>query len=113
MDAPAKKQSGQSSAPPKNRKEERRLESIKRQERSKRLKPLKEKLEATEEKIAEIESRRAEITDLLSDPTTFENQQLARELGEEFKQSATDLNTAYSDWDRISTDLERAEAEFS
>ena len=66
-----------------------------------------------EQQIADIEARRAEITELLSDPATFENQQLAKELGEEFKQSATDLNTAYSDWDKVSTELERAEAEFS
>ena len=100
-------------APPKNRKEQRRQESLRRQERSKRLKPLKEKLEATEEQIATIESRRAEITELLSDPKTFEDQQLAKELGEEFKQSAAELNTAYSDWDKISTELERAEAELA
>jgi len=100
-----------STAPPKNRKEQRRLESQQRQERSKRLKPLQEKLETVEQQISNIEARRAEITQLLSDPATFEKQEFAKELGEEFKQSATDLNTAYSDWDKISTELERAEAE--
>ncbi|MGI9241282.1 MAG: ABC-F family ATP-binding cassette domain-containing protein, partial [Verrucomicrobiales bacterium] len=97
----------------KNRKDQRRIDSQRRQERSSRLKPLKEKLEITEEQIATIEARRAEITQLLSDPSTFENQQLAKELGEEFKQSAADLNTAYSDWDKFSTDIEKAEAELS
>jgi len=98
-------------SPPKNRKDQRRLEGQQRQERSNRLRPLQQKLEATEEQIASIEARRAEITQLLSDPTTFENQQLAKELGEEFKQSAADLNTAYSDWDKCSNEIERAEAE--
>lgn len=107
----AKSSAGASSAPPKNRKDQRRQDSQKRQQRSQRLKPLKEKLEATEQQIATIEARRAEITQLLSDPATFENPQFAKELGEEFKQSATDLNTAYSDWDHVSTELERTEAE--
>jgi ATP-binding cassette subfamily F protein 3 len=110
--APSKAQTVAQSTSPKNRKEERRLDSLKRQERSKKLKPLQEKLEATEATIAQIEARRAEITQLLSDPKTFEDQDSAKELGEEFKQSAIDLNTAYSDWDKVSTDIERAEAEF-
>ena len=111
--APVQTQSSTKESAPKNRKEERRQEGLKRQERSRRLKPLQEKLETTEAKIAAIEARRAEITQLLSDPSTFEDPQLAKQLGEEFKQSAADLNTAYSDWDKISTDLERAEAELA
>ena len=44
--APAQKQVAAKDAAPKNRKDQRRIESQKRQERSKHLKPLKEKLEA-------------------------------------------------------------------
>ncbi|NNE94120.1 MAG: ABC-F family ATP-binding cassette domain-containing protein, partial [Verrucomicrobiales bacterium] len=54
-----------------NRKEQRRIEAEARQEKAKKLKPLRSKLEETESSIGKLEAEKAELTGKLVDPEFF------------------------------------------
>ncbi len=95
-----------------NRKEQRRWEAQRRQERSKRLKPLQEKLEEVESLIARLETEKPELLAKLGDPSFFKDEpDLARVTAHRYKDLEHDMQKAYSDWDEVSGELERAEAE--
>ncbi len=95
-----------------NRKEQRRLEAQRRHERSKVLKPLQEKLETVETLIATLENEKPELLAKLGDAEFFKSEpDLARVTAHRFKDLEYEMQKAYSNWDEISEDLERAEAE--
>ncbi|MCF6313648.1 MAG: ABC-F family ATP-binding cassette domain-containing protein [Verrucomicrobiales bacterium] len=95
-----------------NRKEQRRLEAQQRQQRSKVLKPLQERLETVETLIAKLESEKPELLAKLGNAEFFKSEpDLARVIAHRFKDLEYEMQKAYSDWDAISEDLERAEAE--
>ncbi|MFK5920758.1 MAG: ABC-F family ATP-binding cassette domain-containing protein [Verrucomicrobiota bacterium] len=95
-----------------NRKEQRRLEAQRRQQRSKVLKPLQEKLETVETLIAKLEGEKPELLAKLGDADFFKSEpDLARVTAHRFKDLEYEMQKAYSDWDEVSADLERAEAE--
>ncbi len=97
-----------------NRKEQRRLEAQRRQQRSKVLKPLQEKLETVETLIAKLEGEKPELLAKLGDADFFKSEpDLARVTAHRFKDLEYEMQKAYSDWDTISEDLERAEAELN
>ena len=95
-----------------NRKEQRKLEAQQRQERSTRLKPLQAKLETVEKLISDLEAEKPELLAKLADPSFFkEEPDLARVTAQRYKDLDNDLQKAYSDWDEVSGDLDRAVAE--
>jgi len=95
-----------------SRKEQRRREARQRQARSALLKPLQEKLETAEALIAELEEEKPELLGKLSDPDFFkEEPDLARVAAQRYKDLENDLQRAFTEWDEVSCELERAEAE--
>ena len=95
-----------------NRKEQRKLEAKQRQERSARVKPLQEKLETVEKLISDLEAEKPELLGKLGDPEFFkEEPDLARVTAQRYKDLDNELQKAYSDWDEVSGDLDRAVAE--
>ncbi len=114
ISAPASTEPAQSSpGSGKNRKEQRRLEGQMRQERSNKLRPLKQQLESIEETIAAIEARRAEIEALMADQEFFKEQDKVKDVAQEYKDSAAKLETAYTEWSDVSEEIDRVEAEFA
>jgi len=100
-------------AKPGSRKEQRRIESQLRQERSKRLKPLEARLAAVETRIGECEKRKAEMTERMADPAMFEDKEKAKAFAIAFKDTAAELERCYTEWAEVSDEIERIEGEFA
>jgi ATP-binding cassette subfamily F protein 3 len=100
------------SGPGANRKEQRRLESQRRQEKSQKLKPLQAKLEEVEASISELESLKVEMTKTMTSPEFFTDAAKAKVFVQEFKKAESDLENSYSAWAEVSDELEKVEAEF-
>jgi ATP-binding cassette, subfamily F, member 3 len=96
-----------------NRKEQRRLEGLKRQEKTRKLKPLQTRLEEVEARISQIETSKAELMAKMGDPSFFTDRDAAKLTAQAFKAAESDLENAYSDWAKVSDELERAEAQFA
>ena len=65
------------------------------------LKPLQLRLEQIEEKIESLEYRKKEIEALMTDENFFKSKDHI-ELTEEHKTSSLELESAFSDWSKIS-----------
>ena len=78
--------------------ERRRGEAERRQERYRRVKPLKEDLEALLNEIDGREKRKAELETLLADPATYGDGSRAKRLGAEYRDLAPQLEDLYRRW---------------
>jgi ATP-binding cassette subfamily F protein 3 len=97
--------------PPVHRtKEQKRAEAQARQERSRRLKPLRDEVARVEAEVEAAEKRLEEINAALSDPATYQLDGRARELGEAKKTIEIDLAHLYDEWDQATRALQEAEA---
>ncbi len=92
-----------------SRKDQRRLKTQARNERNRRLKPLQEKLQAVEDEIEQLETRTGEIETEIAKPDVAGDADKVRELSQEYQQAKQRINALYSDWDKVSDDLERTE----
>ena len=82
-----------------------------RQEKSEILKPLQLRLEQIEEKIESLEYRKKEIETLMTDENFFKSKDHI-ELTEEHKTSSLELESAFSDWSKISDEIEDVSKRF-
>ncbi len=98
-------------ATPANRKEQRRLEAMQRQQRTEKLKPLKTRLAALETTIAAQETEKAALTEKLLDPEFFKKGDLAREASERFHHLEAEMEKAYTEWASVSADIESLEGD--
>jgi ATP-binding cassette subfamily F protein 3 len=89
--------------------EQKRAQAQARQERSRRLKPLREVVARLEQKIEAAEKRLAEINAALADPATYHLEGRARDLGESKKGIEIDLAHLYDEWDQATRALQEAE----
>lgn len=96
---------------PANRKEMRKAQGKIRQEKSETLKPLQLRLEQIEEKIESLEYRKKEIEALMTDENFFKSKDHI-ELTEEHKTSSLELESAFSDWSKISDEIEDVSKRF-
>ena len=96
---------------PANRKEMRKAQGKIRQEKSEILKPLQLRLEQIEEKIESLEYRKKEIEALMTDENFFKSKDHI-ELTEEHKTSSLELESAFSDWSKISDEIEDVSKRF-
>ena len=96
---------------PANRKEMRKAQGKIRQEKSEVLKPLQLRLEQIEEKIESLEYRKKEIEALMTDENFFKSKDHI-ELTEEHKTSSLELESAFSDWSKISDEIEDVSKRF-
>jgi len=95
-----------------SRKEQKRMEAQQRQERSRRLKPLREEFEEVEQRIAEMEDEKTELTRRIGDPSLFSSKEEAMLVIRQFRQLEVDLEKLYTRWGDLSEEIERIEAEF-
>lgn len=88
-----------------NRREMRKAQGKVRKEKSDTLKPLQFKLKQIEEKIEKLECRKKEIERLMTNEDFFKRKDHI-ELTEEYKISANELETSFTDWSNISDEIE-------
>lgn len=86
-----------------------REEAERRQQRYRKVKPLRERLEQKEREIAERESRRKEIEMALADKRTYMNDQNAVLLNREYRDITTRLGVLYGEWTVLEEEIEAIE----
>ena len=91
--------------------EQRRAEAEARNERSRRLKPVREEVARLEKEIDSAETRLREIQTALSDPEIYRIPGKARELGEAKKMLEVDLAHLYDEWDHATRALQEADTQ--
>ena len=97
-----------------NRKEQRKRDAERRQEKSRALKPLREKLDATESQIASLEEEKATLTARLVDPEFFKKQpEEAQTASERLHQVERELEAAFTEWSDLGEQIESVEAKFA
>jgi ATP-binding cassette subfamily F protein 3 len=94
-------------------KERKRREAELRQQRSKVLKPLKDRIGAVEKKIEPAELAQKKITEQLSDPAVYSDTKKRDQLMAEFEQRKTELAKLTAEWESLSLELEKKEAALS
>ncbi|MCU0532076.1 MAG: hypothetical protein MUE76_08340, partial [Syntrophales bacterium] len=77
-------------------------EAERRQERYRRVKPLRDGMEALLAEIDIREKRKAELEALLADPATYGDGNRAKRIGVEYREIAPALDSLYAQW----TDLQ-------
>jgi ATP-binding cassette subfamily F protein 3 len=92
-----------------NNKERRRQESQQKQDKSRSLKPLKDKLEKVEAEIAQIESEKAQITARMSAEGFGMDAEEVRTTTARYAELDAAMQRAYSEWSTVSEEVERAE----
>ncbi|MEY4508087.1 MAG: hypothetical protein RLZZ450_209, partial [Pseudomonadota bacterium] len=103
-------------APPIDRaadKDRKRREAELRQQRSKVLKPLKDRIVALEKKIEPAELAQKKITEQLSDPAVYADTKKRDQLMVEFEQRKSELAKLTVEWEGLSLELEQKEAALS
>lgn len=93
---------------PKNRKEQRKLKALLRQQYAKEVKPLKDKFEKLEKDIKALELRQQEFAKRMLEPdfaSKAENITASTDC-------TNKINSAYKSWDKIHAELELVEANF-
>jgi ATP-binding cassette, subfamily F, member 3 len=90
-----------------------RREAELRQQRSKVLKPLKDRVAALEKKIESSEAAHKRVTEQLSDPAVYADAKRRSQLLVEFEEHKAALSKLTSEWETLSLELERKEAELS
>ncbi len=94
-----------------NAKERRKREAAIREKRNKVLKPLKAQFEILEKEIAELEETQTTTSARLESPEIIADAERLREVTNTYDKAAKKLETAYSQWETISGQLEALEAE--
>ncbi|MGE5790160.1 MAG: ribosomal protection-like ABC-F family protein [Syntrophaceae bacterium] len=91
--------------------ERKRREAERRQERYRRLKPLKDELEGLLERIGKMESRKEELESMLADPRTYGDANQARSAGSEHREIAPALDALYQQWAFVQEKIDAIEGE--
>jgi ATP-binding cassette subfamily F protein 3 len=81
-------------------------------ERSRALAPLKQAVADREAEIHRLEARAAELEAVLADPATYNDPEKARSAPAELKSVKRGLETALSEWESLSEQLDEKEKEY-
>jgi ATP-binding cassette subfamily F protein 3 len=95
-----------------SRKEERRIEAERRNALSKKLKPLKQRLEKIEREVETMEERKAEIEALMADPGFYDDSDEVKKISLEYESIKTDLVDHMHKWEEIAGRIEFVENEY-
>ena len=93
--------------------ERKRQDAERRQERYRRLKPLKEDLETLMMKIDTTEKRKTELESLLADPGTYGDEHHARSVGTEYREITPVLEALYRQWSVVQEKIDAIEQEMT
>jgi ATP-binding cassette subfamily F protein 3 len=97
--------------PPPHDKDRKRKEAERRQERTRRLRPLQTALEKLEKKIAEQEGRKKQIEASLGDPAVCQSPERVSALSVEYRELTTNLAYSYDEWAKLEGEVEKADRE--
>ncbi|MDD4172523.1 MAG: ABC-F family ATP-binding cassette domain-containing protein [Syntrophomonas sp.] len=75
-------------------------------ERKRIRRRLNQELDAIEASIMEIEQRKAELESLLSDTSTYNDEEKARNLNTEYRQIEQSLRSGYEQWEHLHEELD-------
>ncbi len=83
-----------------------------RQEKSKRLGPIRKKIAKLEEEIEAFEDRKKELESRMADPDLYKDEKAFAECSREYKTIERRLERHYYNWEELQAELEKREAEF-
>ena len=95
-----------------SRKEERRIEAERRNALSRKLKPLKKRLEDIESDIAAKEQRKEEIEDLMAESSFYDDSDKVKEISLEYENLKMELAEMMHKWEEIAGRIEFVESEY-
>ena len=84
-----------------------------RQEKSRKLAPLKKEVESAEAEIGKLESRRKELEQFMADPELYQDQDRFAEYSKEYNSLERKLERLYARWEEVQAQVENVEAEFA
>lgn len=94
-----------------SRKEQRRIEAERRNERNRRTKPIRDKIQSVEKEIEKIENRIGEIEEAMAEPDFYDDADKVKKFSLEYDQLKADLTDRYSQWEENQQRLELIEVE--
>lgn len=94
---------------PQNAKERRRIDAQKRQERTRVLRPLQDKLKFVEDEIAKLEGEKVGITKRMAEEGFGSDSEEVRLLTARYAAVEASLEKVFTQWSEVSEELERAE----
>ena len=83
-----------------------------RQEKSRRLKPLKKEAQQAEDEIEKLERQKKELEQIMADPQLYQDQDKFAECGKEYNSLARKLEQLYERWEEVQARIETIESEF-
>ena len=83
-----------------------------RQEKSRKLNPLKKRVEQVEEEIGKLETRKKKLELLMADPHLYQDQDKFAECSKEYNALERKLERLYQGWEEVQAQIETTEAEF-
>jgi ATP-binding cassette subfamily F protein 3 len=93
--------------------ERKRREAERRQERYRRLRPLKDDVENLLSRIGQMEKRKEELESMLADPRTYGDANQARSAGSEYREIAPVLDALYQQWSVVQEKIDAIEQEMT
>lgn len=84
-----------------------------RQEKSRKLRPLRNEVEQSENEIEKLEARKKELEQLMADPQLYQEQNKFAECSKEFSSLERKLERLYVRWEEVQGRIESLEAEFA
>ena len=96
-----------------SRKEQRRIEAERRNEISRRTKPIRKNLEAVEKEIEQKELRITEIEEEMARPDFYDDAENVKKFSLEYDQLKADLTDRYSKWEEYQSRIEKVEEELT
>jgi ATP-binding cassette subfamily F protein 3 len=95
-----------------SRKEQRRFEAEKRNTLSRKVKPLKKRLQEFENDIEELEERKMEIEELMADPGFYDDEDRVKEISLEYESVKSESAEKMEKWEEIAGRIEHIENSF-
>jgi ATP-binding cassette subfamily F protein 3 len=77
-----------------------------KKEQNARKRKLTKEIENVEDKIASLETQKKELDHILLDPTLYNDKEKSTEINKRYKNIIQELNTLYSTWETVRTELE-------
>jgi len=96
-----------------SRQEQKRRDAKRRNERHRKIKPYKQKLDPIEEQIEKLEDRKEEIESLMQQSDFYDDSQQVQEISREYDQIKQDLQEAYGQWENIAEKISEIEEQYS
>lgn len=79
---------------------------LQKKEQNARKRKLTKEVQNIEDKIALLETQKKELDHVLLDPTLYDNKEKSVEIHKQYKDTTRELNTLYSKWEEVHTELE-------